>query len=184
MREIVLLGEPEWLNEKLAQIQTQIDQIADSYGLPAHWETAEDPFFLPTAKGKALMQRLMETKKELVCDEPDQLAIASINRHGTFFGQRFAILRADKTPVQTACVAFGLDRWAALELRQPMNDKTKVLERLRQTIPRLAADFAPERRLDELGADSIDLVELLVVIDSGFWSSPQTGGIPATRDRR
>ena len=115
MREIVLLGEPEWLNEKLAQIQTQIDQIADSYGLPAHWETAEDPFFLPTAKGKALMQRLMETKKELVSDEPDQLAIASINRHGTFFGQRFAILRADKTPVHTACVAFGLDRWAALQ---------------------------------------------------------------------
>ena len=49
-----------------------------------------------------------------------------------------------------------------------MNDKKKVLERLRQTIPRLAPEFAPERRLDELGADSIDLVELLVVIDSDF----------------
>jgi acyl carrier protein len=49
-----------------------------------------------------------------------------------------------------------------------MNDKTKVLERLRQTIPRLAQEFIPERRLDELGADSIDMVELLVVIDSDF----------------
>ena len=49
-----------------------------------------------------------------------------------------------------------------------MNDKTKVLERLRQTIPRLAPQFIPERRLDELGADSIDMVELLVVIDSDF----------------
>jgi acyl carrier protein len=49
-----------------------------------------------------------------------------------------------------------------------MNDKTKVLERLRQTIPRLAPEFIPERRLDELGADSIDMVELLVVIDSDF----------------
>ena len=49
-----------------------------------------------------------------------------------------------------------------------MNDKTKVLERLRQTIPRLAPEFVPERRFDELGADSIDLVELLVVIDSDF----------------
>jgi Acyl carrier protein len=49
-----------------------------------------------------------------------------------------------------------------------MNDKTKVLERLRQTIPRLAPEFLPERRLDELGADSIDMVELLVVIDSDF----------------
>jgi acyl carrier protein len=49
-----------------------------------------------------------------------------------------------------------------------MNDKTKILDRLRQTIPRLAPEFIPERRLDELGADSIDMVELLVVIDSDF----------------
>ena len=49
-----------------------------------------------------------------------------------------------------------------------MNDKIKVLERLRQTIPRLAPEFIAERRLDELGADSIDMVELLVVIDSDF----------------
>lgn len=49
-----------------------------------------------------------------------------------------------------------------------MNEKTKILERLRQSIPRLAPEFIPERRLDELGADSIDMVELLVVIDSDF----------------
>ena len=49
-----------------------------------------------------------------------------------------------------------------------MNDKTKILERLRQTIPQLAPDVIPERRLDEIGADSIDMVELLVVIDSDF----------------
>ena len=49
-----------------------------------------------------------------------------------------------------------------------MNHKTNVLDRLRQTIPRLAPEFIPERRLDELGADSIDMVELLVVIDSDF----------------
>lgn len=49
-----------------------------------------------------------------------------------------------------------------------MNDKTKILERLRQTIPQLAPDLIPERRLDEIGADSIDMVELLVVIDSDF----------------
>lgn len=114
MREIVLLGHPDWLNERIALLQFEIDRIARRCGLPVDWETAEDPFFLPTAKGKALMQRLMETKKELVCDGPEPLAIASINRHGTFFGERFAIRRPDMTPVHTACVAFGLDRWAAL----------------------------------------------------------------------
>ena len=115
MREIVLLGDPEWLNERIALLQVEVDRIAHRCGLPVHWETAEDPFFLPTAKGKALMQRLMETKKELVWDGPEPLAIASINRHGTFFGERFAIRQPDKTPVHTACVAFGLDRWAALQ---------------------------------------------------------------------
>jgi hypothetical protein len=115
MREIVLLGDPEWLNGRIALLQVEVDRIADSYGLSAHWETAEDPFFLPTAKGKALMQRLIETKKELVCDGPEPLAIGSINRHGTFFGERFAIQHPDRTPIHTACVAFGLDRWAALQ---------------------------------------------------------------------
>jgi seryl-tRNA synthetase len=114
MREIVLLGDPEWLKHKIAQLQTQIDRIAGAHSLSVHWETAEDPFFLPTAKGKALMQRLMETKKELVCEKAEPLAIASINRHGSFFGERFAIRQPDETPVHSACVAFGLDRWAAL----------------------------------------------------------------------
>ena len=49
-----------------------------------------------------------------------------------------------------------------------MNDKPKILERLRQAIPQLAPEFISARRLDEIGADSIDMVELLVVIDSDF----------------
>jgi seryl-tRNA synthetase len=115
MRELVLFGDPEWLNDRIALLQVEVDRIARRCGLPVHWETAEDPFFLPTAKGKALMQRLMETKKELVWDGPEPLAIASINRHGTFFGERFAIRHSDMSPVHTACVAFGLDRWVAMQ---------------------------------------------------------------------
>lgn len=49
-----------------------------------------------------------------------------------------------------------------------MTTKDKVLERLKLTVPRLGSYLAPERRMEELGADSIDLVELFVVIDSDF----------------
>ena len=49
-----------------------------------------------------------------------------------------------------------------------MTTKDKVLERLKLAVPRLGADLAPGRRMEELGADSIDLVELFVVIDSDF----------------
>ena len=112
MREIILIGDPGWLEEKAAQIQRDVDRFTAGQNLPTHWETAEDPFFLPTAKGKALMQRLMETKKELICERGGKLAIGSINRHGTFFGERFAIGLGDGSPAHTACIALGLDRWA------------------------------------------------------------------------
>lgn len=49
-----------------------------------------------------------------------------------------------------------------------MTDKNKILDRLKLAVPRLASTLAPERRLADLGADSIDFVELFVVIDSDF----------------
>ena len=57
------------------------------------------------------MQRLLGTKIEWCL--PDGLAVASINRHGAFFGDRFQIRDARGTPAHSACIAFGLDRWAA-----------------------------------------------------------------------
>lgn len=114
MREIVMIGAPDWVDAKISEIRPEVDAIALSYGLPTYWETAEDPFFLPTAKGKALIQRLMETKKELICEQGGKLAIASINRHGAFFGERFSIRLPGGESAHTACIAFGLDRWAGL----------------------------------------------------------------------
>ena len=57
------------------------------------------------------MQRLLGTKIELCL--PDGLAMASINRHGPFFGERFKICLGTGGSAHSACVAFGLDRWAA-----------------------------------------------------------------------
>jgi seryl-tRNA synthetase len=111
MREIVLLGTKEWIEERLPAFQTQVEALASKFGFAGEWEIAEDPFFLPRAQGKALMQRLLKTKREFCVDG---LAIASINRHGTFFGERFHISDESGAPVHTACIAFGLDRWAAI----------------------------------------------------------------------
>ncbi|MDB6079721.1 MAG: seryl-tRNA synthetase [Akkermansiaceae bacterium] len=112
MRELVFIGEPEWIERELAGVQDEIMLLAARLGLLGSWEIASDPFFLPTAKGKARMQRLKETKREFCL--PDGLAIASINRHGAFFGERFGISQeAGGQACHSACVAFGLDRWAA-----------------------------------------------------------------------
>ena len=115
MRELILIGEPDWIAGRLAHLQPEVEALAQSCGLnDLAWHPANDPFFLPRARGKAHMQRLLGTKIELCL--PDGLALASINRHGSFFGERFAIHTADRAPAHSACIAFGLDRWAALPL--------------------------------------------------------------------
>ena len=46
--------------------------------------------------------------------EHQRLALASVNRHRTFFGQRFRLRDARGEALHTACVAVGLDRWLSL----------------------------------------------------------------------
>jgi hypothetical protein len=111
MRELVLIGGKDWIEHELAGVQEDISALASDLGMPGAWEIASDPFFLPQAKGKAHMQRLKETKREYCLR--DGLAIASINRHETFFGERFHLSLSDGQAASSACIAFGLDRWAA-----------------------------------------------------------------------
>ena len=59
------------------------------------------------------MQRLLELKHEFCTPGPNPVALASVNRHGTFFAERFEIADRSGEPVETACIAAGLDRWAA-----------------------------------------------------------------------
>ena len=49
-----------------------------------------------------------------------------------------------------------------------MTNKENVLERLKLAVPSLGTSLDPRKLMDELGADSIDLVELFVAIDSDF----------------
>lgn len=113
MREIVFLGPAEWVVSQARTAVSRVGMLATRLGLRGEWHPAEDPFFLPAAAGKALMQRLLGVKEEYRCG-PDGLALASVNRHGPFFGERFTIRTGvDETPVHTACVAIGLDRWCA-----------------------------------------------------------------------
>jgi len=111
MRELVFMGTESRISERLSECQMEVAGLAEAVGLDCTWCPASDPFFLPRARGKAIMQRMLGTKLELCL--PCGLAIASINRHGTFLAERFGISLSDGSAAYTACVAFGLDRWAA-----------------------------------------------------------------------
>ena len=119
MREIVALGSAAWVDTCAGAVQAAIGTLAEQLGLPGDWQPAEDPFFLPAAAGKALMQRMLKVKLEYQWPRAGGLALASVNRHGAFFGTRFAITDGGGQPVHSACVAVGLDRWA-YQARHPL----------------------------------------------------------------
>jgi hypothetical protein len=111
MREIVLLGSHTWVDESARVIAEAIESLARDLGLEGDWCAATDPFFLPAARGKAALQRLTKVKLEYQL-RGQGLALASVNRHGTFFGDRFHITSADGESLDSACIAVGLDRWS------------------------------------------------------------------------
>ena len=113
MREIVLVGAADWVDRTAQSVKEKVECLARELGLSGTWRVATDPFFLPTARGKALVQQAAQVKSEYQADDASRLALASINRHGSFFGTRFRITDRAGRPVHTACVAVGLDRWSA-----------------------------------------------------------------------
>lgn len=113
MREIVFVGEAEEAEAFRQNGIVQACTFAESIGIQGRVEVAVDPFFAPTSRGKALLQRAKALKHELVVDPPsgDPLAIASFNNHERFFGEAFSIRLGDSHFATTACVAFGIERW-------------------------------------------------------------------------
>jgi seryl-tRNA synthetase len=113
MREIVCLG-AEWdVKSFLDRGVERVSALAVRLGLETEIVVATDPFFAPSARGRAALQRIKGLKHELVFRFPDArpLAIASFNDHERFFGDRFAISMEGGTPASSGCVAFGLERW-------------------------------------------------------------------------
>lgn len=113
MREIVCLGTQWDVKEFLDRSVRRVNALERALGLDCELVVATDPFFAPTARGRAALQRIKGLKHELVFRFPDAqpLAIASFNDHELFFGDAFAISLTDGAPAWSGCVAFGLERW-------------------------------------------------------------------------
>jgi hypothetical protein len=108
MREVVMIGSQAAVEKHLHDGQEAIRAIADSLGVGGSFQTASDPFFRKDDP-RLLHQKLFPTKQEFV--DTSGLAIASVNAHRNFFGERCGIQLADHSHAFTGCVAFGLERW-------------------------------------------------------------------------
>lgn len=135
MREVVCIGsETECIRFRDRGIEAA-RTLAAELGLAGDFVPAEDPFFAPTSRGRALLQRIKGLKQELRLSigDDDTVAAASFNLHERFFGEAFGIRLADGSPAFSACVAFGLERWLLASL---------VAADMRATAPELLLEEA------------------------------------------
>jgi seryl-tRNA synthetase len=108
MREIVCVGPVDAVEAFRQRGIGRATALARALRLGGDVVQASDPFFAPTARGKALLQQLKVLKEELMLGG---MAAASFNNHETFFGDAFGIRLEGGAPAASACVAFGLERW-------------------------------------------------------------------------
>lgn len=113
MREIVCLGAESDVKDFLDRCTLRVGELERELGLECELVQASDPFFAPTARGQAALQRIKGLKHELEFRFLDTrpLAIASFNDHELFFGEAFGISLPDGMPAWSGCVAFGIERW-------------------------------------------------------------------------
>jgi hypothetical protein len=107
MRELVCVGSAAEVEAFVGRVADRIRGLLAALDWQADWVPATDSFFDPQVDSKYLAQRLAALKTEVRYEE---LALCSLNLHGTFFGDAFAISRNGST-AHSACVAFGLERW-------------------------------------------------------------------------
>ena len=88
--------------------------LAAELKLPLTVAPATDPFFDPARSPRYLHQKLFPTKREFLFE--GGLALGSVNLHRNFFGELFSVAVAG-APAQTACLAFGVERWVWAVLR-------------------------------------------------------------------
>jgi hypothetical protein len=128
MREIVAIGSLQHTQLVIERYRERIEDFLGRLSLDYTVEAATDPFF--QAEGsRALLQRMQPVKYEF---QVDGLAIASVNTHRNFFGERCRIsVEPDGTSAFTGCVAFGLERWVSV-----LVDRHGTAEKARSEVER------------------------------------------------
>ncbi|MFG2875420.1 hypothetical protein ACGFYU_10495 [Streptomyces sp. NPDC048337] len=107
MREIVALGSYDHTQRVIARFTERIEAFSAALGLGLDRQAATDPFFKNDG-ARALLAKLSPVKYEF---QYGDLAIASVNTHRNFFGERCDIRLGGGEHAFTSCVAFGLERW-------------------------------------------------------------------------
>jgi seryl-tRNA synthetase len=140
MREIVFFGSGEQVESVRRRLMGAARRFSRAIRVESSLVEASDVFFIPAARGQRLLQRLRRLKYELRAATADRedLAVASFNCHGDFFGRRMNIRLPDGEVAHSGCAAFGLERWAYAFFCQNGLDPASWPARLRRYAARYA----------------------------------------------
>jgi len=129
VREIVYLGDLAGARTFRAELLARLAELVDDLDLPAKLQTAGDPFFSAEHGELAAYQNGLELKHEVcgrLAGSGAELAVGSVNLHNQHFGQAFDIRLGDGSPASSACLGFGLERFARW-LHGHLGDRTEDL---------------------------------------------------------
>jgi seryl-tRNA synthetase len=114
MREIVYVGDRQGALDFRDTALEYLERLAKDLDVPCELVAANDPFFTTEQANLAAFQTGFDLKHELVGRLPNggEVAVSSVNRHNQHFGTGFGITTADGEPASSACIGFGLERWA------------------------------------------------------------------------
>ena len=113
VREIVLIGDQVFVEEKRGQILNDIINILKELNLDSNISIAFDPFVMPKIQKFKKIQVSEEIKYEvrLSVNNNQTISVASLNLHGKAFTQPFNIKIDKCDDTVTGCVGFGIERW-------------------------------------------------------------------------
>lgn len=113
VREIVLIGNQVFVEEKRGQILNDIINILKELNLDSNISIASDPFVMPKIQKFKKIQVSEEIKYEvrLSVNNNQMISVASLNLHGKAFTQPFNIEIDKCDDTVTGCVGFGIERW-------------------------------------------------------------------------
>ncbi|MDO8281294.1 MAG: hypothetical protein Q7U10_01500 [Thermodesulfovibrionia bacterium] len=127
MREIVLVGEHDFVVKTRQRGIELTQEMVSELDIDANLQIATDPFFVSTAASARTFQMMQSTKLELLLriDDGKRTAAVSFNIHGKHFTTPMKIYDKDGVELETSCLAYGIERWMAAFIARWGEDPAK-----------------------------------------------------------
>ena len=120
VREIVFIGDKEFVAHTREELLQKTIQLLNSLGLCFKVEIASDPFILPELQNYRKIQQKFKVKYEVrvLSGKQDSIACASFNLHGGIFAKRFNFSVCENKITESGCIGFGIERCIIAFLHQ------------------------------------------------------------------